>query len=56
MRDLQPDEPVGGNLVFPGSTDRFDMTLKLPTGANRQGEPITLVFRNVECPKEVKAE
>ena len=56
VRDLQPDEPVGGNLVFPGSTDRFDMTLKLPTGANRRGKLITLEFRDVECPKEVKAE
>ncbi|MBT8121894.1 MAG: hypothetical protein KJO10_05125 [Gammaproteobacteria bacterium] len=56
VRDLQPDEPVGGNLVFPGNTDRFDMKLKLPTGVDRQGEPIMLEFRDVECLKEVKAE
>lgn len=55
VRDLQPDEPVGGNLVFPGDTDRFDMTLKLPTGVDRQGDPIMLEFRDVECLKEVKA-
>jgi len=55
VRDLQPDEPVGGNLVFPGDTERLDMTLKLPTGTNRQGEPIMLEFRDVECLKEVKA-
>ena len=56
VRDLQPDEPVGGNLVFPGNTDRFDMTLNLPTGADRRGKPITLEFRDVECLKKVKAE
>ena len=56
LRDLQPDEPVGGNLVFPGNTEHFDMTLNLPTGADRQGKPITLEFRDVECLQEVKAE
>ena len=55
VRDLQPDEPVGGNLVFPGSTRRFSMTLDMPTGADREGEPVILEFPSVECPKEVKA-
>ena len=52
-RDLQPDEPVGGNVVFSGQTRKFDMTLNLPTGQQRRGEPITLEFKNVDCPKEV---
>lgn len=52
-RDLQPDEPVGGNVVFPGQIRHFDMTLNLPTGQQQQGETITLEFKNVDCPKEV---
>jgi hypothetical protein len=52
LRDLQPDEPVGGNIVFPGNTERFNMTLNLPTGNDRRGKLITLHFREIDCPKE----
>jgi len=55
LRDLQPDEPVGGNIVFPGSTRMFSMTLNMPTGPARRDGLITLVFRDIECPKEVTA-
>jgi hypothetical protein len=51
VRDLQPDEPVGGNLVFPGDTQTFDMILNLPTGKDRSGDRIRLEFRNVNCPQ-----
>ena len=52
IRDLQPDEPVGGNIVFPGHTLAFDMTLKLPTGKQRRGETITLEFNDIDCPED----
>ena len=51
QRDLQPDEPVGGNIVLPGDTRRFDMTLRMATGADRRGEPVILEFSDVECPQ-----
>ena len=51
QRDLQPDEPVGGNIVLPGDTTRFNMTLRMATGTDRRGEPIILEFRDVECPQ-----
>lgn len=52
VRDLQPDEPVGGNLVFPGSTQSLDMTLNLPIGKDRRGKLITLIFKDIPCPGE----
>ena len=56
IRDLQPDEPVGGNVVFPGVTRQFDMQLNLPTGRHRDGETITLEFGNIDCPKDTTRE
>ena len=49
VRDLQPDEPVGGNVVFPGTTDSFDIEAYLPTGQDRRGKPIEVRFENVSC-------
>ena len=50
VRDLQPDEPVGGNLTFPLGNDPIDLTLNLPTGQDRRGKLITVEFRNIACP------
>ena len=51
VRDLQPDEPVGGNLVFPGDTNTLTIEATLPTGADRQGEAISVGFGNIRCSK-----
>ncbi|MGB5539951.1 MAG: hypothetical protein WBO37_07690 [Gammaproteobacteria bacterium] len=51
VRDLQPDEPVGGNLVFPGDTNTLTIEATLPTGADRQGEPISVGFGSIRCSK-----
>lgn len=56
VRDLQPDEPVGGNLVFPGDTGLLDMTLNLPIGENRHGRLISLQFKDIPCPQVVTTE
>ncbi|HYQ72563.1 MAG TPA: hypothetical protein VET88_11640 [Gammaproteobacteria bacterium] len=48
-RDLQPHEPVGGNLVFPGKTGRFELAAVLETGQDRRGTPIEVRFENIEC-------
>jgi hypothetical protein len=54
VRDLQPDEPVGGNLVFPGDTDILTIEAKFHTGTDRQGEPIRVGFGNIRCSQEAQ--
>ena len=56
VRDLQPDEPVGGNIVFPGTTGNFDLEAVLQTGKDRRGDPIEVRFENVACPPGKPAE
>jgi len=51
VRDLQPDEPVGGNIVLPGSTTTFDLEAYFQTGQDRRGSPIEVRFENVSCPR-----
>jgi hypothetical protein len=51
VRDLQPDEPVGGNVVFPGTTDRFDLDAVFRTGQDRRGKVLEVRFENVACPR-----
>ena len=49
-RDLQPAEPVGGNvsLVPPGST--FTLEAKFLTGADKRGPVVRLRIENLTCP------
>ena len=49
--DLHPDEPVGGNIVLPGNTERFAIEANFRTGADKQGEPLQVRFSNIECGK-----
>lgn len=51
LRDLRPDEPVGGNLVFPGTTGTLTIEASFHTGADRQGGPISIGFGNIGCSK-----
>jgi len=51
VRDLQPDEPVGGNLVFPGTTKVLNIEAAFHTGADRHGKLIRLGFGNIGCSK-----
>jgi hypothetical protein len=52
LRDLQPEEPVGGNLVFPGNTRRINIDAELQAGADRTGPVIHLGFGNVPCAQD----
>ena len=52
VRDLQPDEQVGGNVVIPGGTRKFTVEASFRTGADKSGEMIRLGFGNVDCPQE----
>jgi hypothetical protein len=56
VRDLQPDEPVGGNIVFPGTTGSFDLHAYFPTGQDRRGKPVEVRFENVSCPSGAPVE
>ncbi len=47
--DLHPDEPVGGNIVLPGDTTRFDIEANFRTGADRSGPPRQVIFRDIDC-------
>lgn len=51
QRDLQPGEPVGGNIVLPGTTGQFDLQARFATGADRRGDPLEVRFENVACPR-----
>jgi hypothetical protein len=56
VRDLQPDEPVGGNIVFPGTTTAFNLEASFQTGQDRRGKVIEVRFENVSCPRGEPAE
>lgn len=49
LRDLHPDEPVGGNLVFPGTTGSLTITADFPSGADRHGQSISVGFGQLHC-------
>ena len=53
--DLQADEPVGGNIVLPGTVKHFDIEANFMTGKDKQGKKIQLNFEQVECPKQAPA-
>jgi hypothetical protein len=51
VRDLQPDEPVGGNVVFPGTTESFDLEARFYVGKDKRGGMLVTRFENIQCPK-----
>ena len=55
VRDLQPDEPVGGNIVFPGSTESFDLEARFYLGKDKRGGMLVTRFENIQCPKDEPA-
>jgi hypothetical protein len=56
VRDLQPNEPVGGNIVLPGTTGNFDLEAHFQTGQDRRGKLLEVRFENVACPHGESAE
>ena len=52
VRDLQPHESVGGNIVLPGSTTNFDLEARFHTGQDRRGGMLEVRFADVTCPKD----
>lgn len=52
-RDLQPQEPVGGNLAVISPNKPFKLIARFRTGADGKGEPIEMQVDKLQCP-EVK--
>lgn len=48
-RDLQPDEPVGGNLTVIRTGEPFTLEAVFKTGPNRRGGEIQLRYENLRC-------
>ena len=53
--DLQADEPVGGNIVVPGTVKHFDIEANFMTDPDKHGKKIQVNFAHVECPKQAPA-
>ena len=51
-RDLQPDEPVGGNIVLKGDIRKFNLEARFLTGRDKRGDMLEVRFQDVECPEE----
>jgi len=52
QRDLQPDEPVGGNIVLDGDVRKFDLEAHFLTGRDKRGGLLEVRFQDIECPGE----
>ena len=55
VRDLQPDEPAGGNIVFPGTTESFDLEARFYLGQDKRGGMLVTRFEDIQCPKDKPA-
>lgn len=49
-RDLQPAEPVGGNVSLPSPGSTFALEAKFLTGADKRGPVVRLRIENLTCP------
>ncbi|UCE89947.1 MAG: hypothetical protein JSW10_03725 [Pseudomonadota bacterium] len=48
-RDLQPSEPVGGNITLPPTTEPFTLEARFKTGREKRAGEIILRYDNVRC-------
>jgi len=52
QRDLQPHEPVGGNLAIEPPAGAFRVLARFATGPRRQGEVLEMSFDGLVCPRD----
>ena len=52
QRDLQPGEPVGGNIVLGGDVKKFSLEAPFLTGKDKRGGLLDLRFQDIDCAKE----
>jgi hypothetical protein len=50
-RDLQPGEPVGGNIAVRAPQGPFTLRARFLTGADKSGSPIEFEVRGLRCPE-----
>lgn len=48
-RDLQPSEPVGGNITLPPTTEPFTLEARFKTGRDKRVGEMILRYENVRC-------
>lgn len=48
-RDLQPGEPVGGNVILPATDEPFTLRADFLTGKDRRAGMISVRFENLRC-------
>ncbi len=54
-RDLQPGEPVGGNIILPATDGPFTLRADFLTGKDRRAGMISVRFENLHCAKDQAA-
>jgi hypothetical protein len=54
-RDLQPGEPVGGNVILPVTDDPFTLQADFLTGKDRRAGMISVRLENLRCAKDQPA-
>jgi hypothetical protein len=55
VRDLQPTEPVGGNIVLPRNARPYTIQANFHTGADKRKDMISVDFENLQCPEDPPA-
>lgn len=53
LRNLYPDEGVGGRIPIPVQLKPFSVTLNFPTGNNKQGKLKSFTINNLVCKQDV---
>lgn len=53
LRNLYPDEGVGGRIPIPMQSKPFSVTLNFPTGKNKQGKLKSLTINHLVCKQDV---
>lgn len=51
-RDLQPGEPVGGNLILPATEQSFTLEADFHTGNHKRAGMVSVRFENLHCAKD----
>jgi hypothetical protein len=54
-RDLQPGEPVGGNVILAATDEPFTLRAEFLTGKERRADVIRVRFENLRCARDQPA-
>ena len=52
VRDLQPGEPVGGNMILPATDEPFTLEADFHTGRDKRAGMLSIRFENLQCAKD----